>query len=114
MPITSLEEASMGESGSMNHTVSEIVSQPSLANGQFLDNDLDYKTMYPASTLNLNSNMHGIEGNSSFQMEDLYKDPYRDDAILQDDLNSSYSSQLNKGMINDSYRRSYNKGSFSN
>ena len=57
MPITSLEEASMGESGSMNHTVSEIVSQPSLANGQFVDNDLDYKTMYPDSTLNLKSNM---------------------------------------------------------
>lgn len=114
MPISSLEEASIGESGGMNHTVSEIVSQPSLANGQFLDNDLDYKTMYPASTLNLNSNMNGREGSSSFQMEDLFKDPYCDDDILQDDLNNSFSSQLNKGMINDSYRRSYNKGSFSN
>ena len=92
MPISSLEEASIGESGGMNHTVSEIVSQPSLANGQFLDNDLDYKTMYPASTLNLNSIMNGREGSSSFQMEDLFKDPYCDDDILQDDLNNSFSS----------------------
>lgn len=113
MPISSIEDSSLTESGGRNNSPSEHVSQPGVNVTKFRDNDLEYKTMFPRFDNHLHSSFNGGDGDSSMQMEDLYKDPYHDDAVLLDEPNSDYQAPLGKSVMSESFRRPYNQGSYS-